>query len=91
MRLYLEYQGHLDQWDNLVRLERGGLPVEGVQKEDVDHLDHLEVQDLLDDRDSLAGLETQECLEKLEDQDVNTPRMISEKFVPLFSETGCLS
>merc|ERR1711988_173798 len=81
----------MDPWVLPGHLENEGLVELEVLRVALECLESLEVLAVLGDQAHLDNLVLLEPLEKMENLDENTARMISEKFVPRSYETACLN
>jgi len=86
-----DLQELMDPWVLLVRLENVELVELVVQREALECLESLEVLVGQEDQAHPDKLVLLEPLEKMENPDENTVRMISEKFVHQSYETVCLN
>jgi len=81
-KVCLDHQEQMDLWVLQVLLENVELVEPVVQKEVLECQECLEVQVVQVDQVHLDRVVPLELLVKTENQDVNTARMISEKFAP---------
>merc|ERR1711962_1892890 len=91
VKVCLDLQELTDPWVLLVLLENVELVELVLQREALECLESLEVLVGQEDQALLDKLVLLEPLEKMENLDENTARMISEKFVPQSYETACLN